>query len=91
MRTRLLCEAGRAGLFAILLVLGERKAPAKEIAGEDIFRDNLIPSVHLILSPEALSALSQDGRARRYVKCTVREGTHTYTNVAVRLQGGGLG
>src|SRR5689334_3786754 len=87
MRTRLFCDAGRAVLFSVLL-LGAIRTPAKELAGEDIFRDNLISGIHLILSPEALSSLSQQDKARRYVQCTVREGAHTYTNVAIRLKGG---
>jgi spore coat protein H len=88
MRNRLFCGAGTAVLFSVLLALGAIQASAKEIAGEDLFRDNLIPSIHLILSPEAMSSFGPDGRQRRYVKCTVREGTKSYTNVAIRLKGG---
>ncbi len=91
MRTRLFCEAGRAVLCSVLLLSGLIKAHGKEIAGEDLFRDNLIPNVHLIIPSEALSTLSQQNQPHRrgpYVKCTVREGGKTYTNVAVRLKGG---
>jgi hypothetical protein len=88
MRSRLFCGAGAVVPFLVIWALEAPKSSAKEVAGEDLFRDNLIPSIHLILTAESLSALGPEGRQRRYVKCTVREGTKTYTNVAIRLKGG---
>jgi spore coat protein H len=70
----------------LFVLFATNTADAKEIAGEDLFRDCVIPNVHLILSPEATASLNQS--PRRYVKGTVREGTKTYTNVAIRLKGG---
>src|SRR4051812_9717943 len=86
MRTRLFFCSGEGLLACLIVALFAAPSCAKQVAGEDLFQDCVIPNVHLILSPEATASLGQS--PRRYVKGSVREGTKTYTNVAIRLKGG---
>lgn len=73
-------------LCFFLAALSLRPLQAKAPVAEDLFRDGLIPSVHLQLSADAVSSLTRS--PRKYVRANVREGMKTYTNVAVRLKGG---
>jgi spore coat protein H len=88
MRTRLFFRPGETLLVCFLLSFCALPVGAKEVAGEDIFRDCVIPNIHLILSPATVASLTQNGNSRQYLQATVREGGKTYTNVAIRLKGG---
>src|SRR5688572_3184624 len=82
MRTRCLTSA----CAAFLLLFVPSSYAAKPAAGEDLFKDCVIPDVQIEISREGMSALGQSGR--KYVRATVREGKTVYTNVAIRLKGG---
>jgi len=84
MRTRVFLKRGEL-LLALFFLLSPH-VRAKEPAAQDLFRDAVVPSLHLQLSSEAVSSLSRS--PRKYIKANVREGTKLYTNVAVRLKGG---
>src|SRR5438045_643761 len=63
----------RGELLLALFFLLSLHVRAKEPAAQDLFRDAVIPSLHLQLSSEAVSSLSRS--PRKYIKANVREGT----------------
>ena len=64
-------------------ILAERNnAPA---AGDDIFTELFIPNLEITLDSGEYNKLRRN--QREYVRATVREGRHVYTNVAIRLKG----
>jgi hypothetical protein len=81
------------------LAVGVGAAPGVEhqgdaAAGDDLFRDGVVPRLEVEISPEALEILRayhqvwrQPRPERIDARVTVREGSRTYTNVAVHLKG----
>lgn len=59
--------------------------PAKALAGDDLFAQPNVIRLKIDLSAAALDALKKDPKA--YVKALMREGSHTYNDVGVRLKG----
>ncbi len=55
-------------------------------AGDDLFRDLVIPQLDLEVPAEGVVRLEINPRT--YVRATLHEGKRVYTNVAVRLKGG---
>ncbi|HTG44831.1 MAG TPA: CotH kinase family protein [Verrucomicrobiae bacterium] len=76
-----------SGCAAFLLLSLPGSYAAKHGAGEDLFRECVIPDVQLDIGREGMAALGGQS-PRKYVRATVREGKSVYTNVAVRLKGG---
>jgi hypothetical protein len=68
------------------LVLGASESrKGKPLAGEDIFKDGVIPRLVIEVPRAAAASLRQN--SRKYVSVTIREGNMVYTNVALRLKG----
>jgi spore coat protein H len=79
------CRA-RALLLVVFVLVVRGGFAAKPPAGEDLFRDAVVPELRLEISSEGLNSLSRS--PRKYVRATVKEGEKVYTNVAVHLKGG---
>ena len=80
----------RAGLIGLALgttalPTAAAKPPARVAPGEDVFTNGAILRLAIELSPANLESLRQN--PRRKVPATVKEGGHTYSNVAVHLKG----
>src|SRR5215467_14191249 len=86
MQTSLLLNRAKPLLVALLCVFYALRSYAKDPIAEDLFRDSVIPNLHLQLSSEAIASLSRS--PKKYVRANVREGLKSYTNVAVHLKGG---
>jgi spore coat protein H len=56
------------------------------LAGDDLFKDVLIPHLKITVPAEGMSSLSRS--PRKYVRATIQEGDATYSEVAIRLKGG---
>src|SRR5437762_734390 len=57
------------------------------VAGEDLFTQPKVHSIRIELSDSAQDALRNE--PKHYVKATVTEGSKVYSDVGVRLKGGG--
>jgi hypothetical protein len=55
------------------------------LVADDLFKEERIPSLRIDISRDGSASLNRS--PRKYVKATIREGTDTYTNVAVHLKG----
>lgn len=82
-------------LFACwLTTLPVRNFAAEPTPAQDIFTDNLIPSIEIEIPEAGLEVLRRynwrevtTDNPREDVRATIREGTRTYTNVAIHLKG----
>jgi spore coat protein H len=62
------------------------KSGAGRQAGDDLFKDIVVPNLELDIPAEAVVRLTVSPRT--YVRVDIREGERLYTNVAIRLKGG---
>src|SRR5437867_920665 len=78
--------------FALCFALGACGAGGtnqerKGGAGDAIFTNVVVREIWVTIEPEAAKRLQRD--PREYVSATVREGSHTFTNVGIHLKGTG--
>jgi spore coat protein H len=71
----------RAFITNAILAANERDLP-----GDDLFKEEVIPNLEIIIPRQGMSALERN--PRKYVHANIREGNTLYTNVAIHLKGG---
>src|SRR5215211_5717169 len=78
-------------VMALLVVRAPTAAQSnltvRPLAGTDLFAERAVHTFKIEIVGEELESLKKDNR--RYVRATFRDGTNTFTNVAVHLKGMG--
>src|SRR5688572_9642882 len=72
---------------ALLSAASDLPTADKRARNDALFTNGVVRFIQIEMPPANIDALKKD--ARTFVSCTIKEGSITYTNVAVRLKGVG--